>query len=90
MHVEEYITSTGKDFKNSKQNYEFLSISSLRKFIEDWEEIKSKENFFTDEDNYNYALTVFEKEEGRKPNMNNEKDMNIIAVLETGIRYGRL
>ena len=42
IHIEEYITSVGKSFKNKNQNYEFLSISSLRKFIEDWEEIKNE------------------------------------------------
>ena len=47
IHIEEYITSVGKSFKNKNQNYEFLSISSLRKFIEDWEEIKNENKMNT-------------------------------------------
>lgn len=44
---------------------------------------------FSDEENYQLALTVFEREEGRKPNMNTTKDMNAVAILEVGIRYAR-
>jgi hypothetical protein len=39
MHIEEYITSVGKQHRNERQNYEFHSISSLRKFIEDWDAV---------------------------------------------------
>lgn len=43
-----------------------------------------------DLENYYFAEEVFEKEEGRKPNMNDTKDMNAVAILEVGIRYARL
>ena len=43
MHIEEYITSVGKQHRNERQNYEFWSISSLRKFIEDWDAVNQKE-----------------------------------------------
>ena len=43
MHIEEYITSAGKQYRNERQNYEFWSISSLRKFIEDWDAVNQKE-----------------------------------------------
>ena len=39
MHIEEYITSVGKQHMNEKRNYEFHSISSLRKFLEGWEAV---------------------------------------------------
>jgi len=34
MHIEDYINTVGKQHKNERQNYEFHSISTLRKFIE--------------------------------------------------------
>jgi hypothetical protein len=34
MHVEDYITTVGKQHRNERQNFEFRSISTLREFIE--------------------------------------------------------
>jgi hypothetical protein len=48
---------------------------------------KPNDNF--DESNYEFAKWVFEKEEGRKPNMNDTTEMNLVATLEVGIRYAR-
>lgn len=42
-----------------------------------------------DEQNYEFAKWIFEKEEGRKPNMNDAKDMNAVATIEVGVRYTR-
>lgn len=42
-----------------------------------------------DVQNFEMAKQVFEKEEGRKPNMNSN-DMNVVAILETGIKHVRL
>ena len=44
----------------------------------------------TDEKNYEFAKLIFETEEGRPPDMNAASDMNIVAILEAGIRYARL
>jgi hypothetical protein len=43
-----------------------------------------------DEDDYDFANEVFEKEEGRKPDMNTTKDMNCIAMIQVGIKHQRL
>lgn len=50
--------------------------------------IEQYEDF--DVQNYEFAKVVFEKEEGRKPNMNNTQDMNLVATLEVGIKYTRI
>jgi hypothetical protein len=42
-----------------------------------------------DEQNYEIAKIIFFKEEGREPNMNDTKDMNLVAALEVGVRYTR-
>jgi hypothetical protein len=42
-----------------------------------------------DEQNYEIAKIIFIKEEGREPNMNDTKDMNLVAALEVGVRYTR-
>jgi hypothetical protein len=42
-----------------------------------------------DQQNFEYAMYVFEQEESRKPDMNDVKDMNAVAILEVGIRYTR-
>ena len=41
----------------------------------------------TDEDIYEFAKEIFEKEEGRKVNMNIWKEMVTIATIEVGIRH---
>jgi len=35
--AEEFVCKNGKQFKNTNQNFEFQSINSLTKFLEDWE-----------------------------------------------------
>ena len=42
-----------------------------------------------DRQNYEFAKWIFLQEEGRKPNMNTDKDMNAVAILEVGVRYTR-
>lgn len=42
-----------------------------------------------DEQNYEIAKLIFENEEGRKPNMNDPTEMNVVATLEVGIRNAR-
>lgn len=46
----------------------------------------------TDSDtlDYEFAKEVFELEEGRPANMNNDDDMRMVAALQTGIRHQRL
>jgi len=46
------------------------------------------ENF--EENVNNFASKVFEKENGRDPNLNNSNDMNIMLILKMGIKYTRL
>lgn len=43
----------------------------------------------TDEQNYEFAKWIFKQEEGREADMNNNKDMNAVAILEVGVRYTR-
>ena len=42
-----------------------------------------------DEQNYEIAKIIFLKEEGREPNMNITKEMNLVAAIEVGVRYAR-
>jgi hypothetical protein len=62
---------------NNSENHK-LGISGVISSLNDF-----------DEQNYEFAKWIFEKEEGREPNMNNTKDMNAVAMLEVGVRYTR-
>jgi len=42
-----------------------------------------------DEQNFEFAKWIFKQEEGREADMNNNKDMNAVAMLEVGVRYTR-
>ena len=42
-----------------------------------------------DEQNFVFAKWIFKQEEGREADMNNNKDMNAVAMLEVGVRYTR-
>ncbi len=68
--------------KNLEQN---LDKSNEKLHISDV--ISSFDDF--DEQNYEIAKIIFFKEEGREPNMNDTKDMNLVAALEVGVRYTR-
>ena len=67
-----------KHIKRFNESEENLNISDV---------ISSFEDF--DEQNYEIAKIIFQKEEGREPNMNDVNDMNLVAVLEVGVRYTR-
>lgn len=43
----------------------------------------------TENADYIFAKEVFEIEEGRKPDMNNTKEMNCVAMLQVGIMHAR-
>jgi hypothetical protein len=67
-----------KHIKRFNESEENLNISDV---------ISSFDDF--DEQNYEIAKWIFEQEEGRKPNMNDTQDMNVVAMLEVGVRYTR-
>ncbi len=67
-----------KHIQSFNEHQENLNISDV---------ISSFEDF--DEQNYEIAKIIFQKEEGREPNMNDVKDMNLVAALEVGVRYTR-
>lgn len=62
----------------------YIPVAEYEEFIKS----NKVENDF-DKENYEFAKWVFEKEEGRKPNMNDTKDMNAVSLLEVGIKYSR-
>jgi len=56
-----------------------------------FKKLKKQVSVSTDEDeeNYEFAKKVFEIEEGYEPNMDHWKEMNAVATLQVGIKYGR-
>lgn len=62
--------------------------SSIAALSERVNEMLDKKDF--DSENYKFAKEIFLKEEGREPNMNDEKDSLVVSILEIGIRYTKL
>ena len=75
-----------KRFNESEENLNSELSKGTSSSISDV--ISSFEDF--DEQNYEFAKIIFQKEEGREPNMNDTKDMNLVAALEVGVRYTRI
>ena len=67
-----------KHIQSFNEHQENLNISDVISSFDD-----------RDEQNFEFAKWIFEREEGRKPNFNDVKDMNAVAMLEVGIRYTR-
>jgi hypothetical protein len=66
-----------------------MAIKRFKQFEENkLTQIINKHDDF-DRQNYEFAKWIFQKEEGREPNMNNDKDMNAVAIIEVGVRYTR-
>lgn len=67
-----------KHIRSFNEHQENLNISDVISSLPD-----------RDEQNYEFAKWIFAQEEGREANMNNVKDMNVVAMLEVGVRYTR-
>ncbi len=83
------LTDMFKDFSKVENATQYLKLKNdySDKILNISSDIRGFEDF--DEQNYEFAKWVFEKEEGRKPNMNDTKEMVLVAALEVGIRYTR-
>lgn len=63
------------------KTFEQFEHNKLTEIINKYEDFEKQ--------SWEFAKWVFEQEEGREPNINNDRDLNAVSLLQVGINWAR-